>query len=445
MRRASLLILASTAGMVGWGTVLPYQYAYAAHTRGWGAMLAAGAASLFSVGALVAAPLGGRLTDRYDPVAVAFVAKLVAAAGAGWLALAGSPGAFLAAMLAFGVGMAAAGPAQSVLVLRWVGSGDRRKVFALQFTGVSVGMAVGAFAAGFLVDLGRSDGMVVAFLIAAAGFLVSAGLLLLAARKDDQRGGSRAASAGLTAGAHPTAPAPVGTWAAIRTIVRTPVLRWTALITVMLALGFYAQFESGLPAYAITVLGVSPRTIGTASAVNCLVIVALQMLVVRWTAKRSSPTLLLVVGSIWVLSWGVLAVAAASPALAGMLFVAAFGVFAVGETMYAPVLNPLTAALSPPGTVGTMLGIFAALQTGVSAVGPLVSGVILGAGHGNAFVAVHIVISLAAVAAAWRLRVLLAGTARRGAAAGEHAVADDAWTVEAPNARGRNPVEMAGH
>jgi hypothetical protein len=64
------------------------------------------------------------------------------------------------------------------------------------------------------------------------------------------------------------------------------------------ALGFYAQFESGLLAYAITVLGVPARTIGTASAVNCLVIVVLQMAVVKWTAKRAAPSLLVAVGSI---------------------------------------------------------------------------------------------------------------------------------------------------
>ena len=39
MKRARLLILASTMAMVGWGTVLPYQYAYAANTRGWGSFV----------------------------------------------------------------------------------------------------------------------------------------------------------------------------------------------------------------------------------------------------------------------------------------------------------------------------------------------------------------------------------------------------------------------
>jgi hypothetical protein len=178
---------------------------------------------------------------------------------------------------------------------------------------------------------------------------------------------------------------------------------------VTLALGFYAKFEPGLPTYAITVPRVPVRTIGTASAVNCLVIVVLQMAGVKWTAKRSAPSLLVAVGSIWVLSWLLLAAASVVPVMAGTMFIVVFGVFAVGETMYAPVLNPLTASLAPSGMVGTTLGIFAALQTGVSAAGPMLAGFALSAGHGSLFVGVHVGISLVAVFAALRLRSLLAG------------------------------------
>src|SRR6476659_4907780 len=146
--------------MLGWGTVLPYQYAYAANTRGWGALTAALASTLFSVGALVAAPFAGRLSDRFNPVTVAVAAKLLAAVGVG--------------------GLIWAGPAASVLVLRWTRSDDRRKVFAYKCTGEAIGMAVGAFVAGLFVDLDRTDGMVFAFLAAGVGFAVSAALVHVA-------------------------------------------------------------------------------------------------------------------------------------------------------------------------------------------------------------------------------------------------------------------------
>jgi MFS family permease len=401
--RARLLILASAIAMLGWGTVLPYQYAYASTTRGWGALVAAAASSLFSVGALLAAPVGGRLADRMSPVTVAVAAKVVAAVGAASLIWANGPVTFLLGMFVFGLGITAAGPAQSVLVLRWAGGPDRRRVFAWQFTGQSLGMAVGAFAAGYVVDLDRATGMWPAFATAAAGFLVSGALLLLAGARRWGMPVGLAEDASLTSGG-------VGSTSpreALRAIWAIPALRWTALITVTLALGFYAQFESGLPAYALTILHVEETTIGLAAAVNCVVIIALQMLVVRLTAKRSGPALLMGVGAIWTLSWLVLSAASLAPELSAALFVTTFGIFAVGETMYAPVLNPLTASLAPSGLVGTTLGMFTALQTGFSAVGPLVAGVLLGAGLGSLFIGLHIGISLLAVLAAWRLRVAL--------------------------------------
>src|SRR5450631_1604979 len=396
MRRARLLVLASTVSMLGWGAILPYQYAYAANTRHWGGLVAAAASSLFPIGALVAAPIGGRLADRFNPAGVVVLAQVVAAVAASFLIVAGTPVLFLLGMFVFGAGITAAIPVQTILVLRWVDSADRRRVFALLFTGSAIGMAIGAFTAGFLVDLRVVDGMRPAFATAAMGFLMSATVVGIAGRgaPADDLEAPQGAPTGSAGGA-------------IRIIMATPALRWTAVVTVTLALGFYAQFESGLPAYAITVLGVSERTIGTASAVNCLVIVALQMAVMKWTARRSAPSLLVVVGSIWVFSWLLLAAASFLPMLAGAMFVGVFGVFAVGETMYAPVLNPLTASLAPSGMVGTTLGIFAALQTGVSAAGPLLAGVALSAGRGRLFVAVHVSISLLAVFAALRLRLLL--------------------------------------
>src|SRR6478735_2839865 len=161
--RTKLLILASSIGMLGWGT-----------------LAAALASTLFSVGALVAAPFAGRLSDRYNPVTVAVVAKLLAAAGVGSLVWAGSAPAFLVGMFVFGFGLTAAGPAASVLVLRWAGSDDRRKVFAYKFTAEAIGMAVGAFVAGQFVDLSRTDGMTFAFVAAGVGFAISAVLIHVA-------------------------------------------------------------------------------------------------------------------------------------------------------------------------------------------------------------------------------------------------------------------------
>ncbi|BDZ53955.1 MFS transporter [Agromyces marinus] len=412
--RAMLLVIASSIGSLGWGGVLPYQYAYAADTRDWGALVAAGAASLFSVGALLAAPVAGRLSDRFPPVRVAVTAQLIGAAGAASLILANDPGSFLAGMFVFGLGLSAAAPAKQVLALQWSSSDDRRKVFAYKFTGESLGMAAGAFIAGHLVDLDRPDGLHVGFLMAAAGFIVSSAIIALAGR-------------GAPVPAPDFAGDATGSIRAVedrrrgifRLIFATPALRWTAVVTITLALGFYAQFESGLPAYGITVLDIDPTAIGTAAAVNCLVIVAIQVAMVRLTAKRSAPALLMAVGSIWVVAWLGLSAAQFAPGVAAAIFITTYGVFAVGETIYSPVLNPLTASLAPRGRVGQTLGAMAALQTAFTAAGPLVAGVLLGAGLVDGFLLMHLGVSMVAVFAAWRVHRALGATARTSASATE--------------------------
>lgn len=415
--RAKLLVLASAIGMLGWGAVLPYQYAYAADTRGWGALVAAGASSLFSVGALVAAPIAGRLSDRFNPVHVAVAAQVLGAAGVASLVVVDSPGFFLAGMLVFGLGLAAAVPAKQVLALQWSSSDDRRKVFAYKFTGESLGMAAGAFLAGQIVDLDRPDGLDIGFAMAAVGFVLSSAIIALAGR------GSRVPAGFVIEGATGLRSAtgalavidvdePRQNRSVVRAILATPALRWTAVVTIALALGFYAQFESGIPAYGITVLGVDPAAIGLAAALNCIVIVALQVIVVRLTAKRSAPALLMVVGGIWVVSWVALSAAQFAPGVASALFVMTYGIFAVGETIYSPVLNPLTASLAPEGMVGQTLGTMAALQTAFSAAGPLVAGVLLGAGLGDVFLGMHLAVSVVAVFAAWRIKRALAASGR---------------------------------
>jgi MFS family permease len=398
VRRAVLLIVASAIAMLGWGTVLPYQYAYAATTRGWGGMVGAAASSLFSIGALLAAPLGGRLADRCPPALVAIVARAIAAVAAFSLILADNPVTFLIGMVGFGFGLAGGSPAQSVLALRWApGAQDRRKVFAWIASGQALGMGIGSFAAGFLVHLDRTHGMMPAFLMAGGGFAISALLIMVAGVGDKALTGVVVAADELTATPRQT----------LTAIGASKPLLLTAVISIALAMAYNAQFESGLPAYGLTVLGVDEKAVGIAAALNCAVILALQVVVIRWTARRSAARLLMIVGAVWVVAWTLLGAAAGLHALAPMIFLSVFGIFALGETLFAPVLNPLIAALAPSSMVGSTLGVFTALQTGASTIGPLISGVTLGAGLSGVFIGVNILISLVAVASAVRLHAAM--------------------------------------
>ncbi|SIM46713.1 MFS transporter [Micromonospora cremea] len=394
---ALLLIAAAGLGHFGWGTILPYQYVYASETRGWGPLVGALASSLFSVGALAAAPMAGRLTDRRRPASILIAAQAVAACGSIGMLVANQAWAFCASSFIFGCGMTGASPAKSVLVLRWSSGADRRRVFAYRFTGESVGMALGALASGAFVDLSRPDGMTTSYVTACVALGLAMLVVAIAARTARDRSWRDEARA----------PSRVALRSAVKQIAVIRPLRWVAVITVSLSLAFYAQFEAGLPAYALSVLHVDEVMIGLGAAVNCATIVALQLVMLKLTANRQPGPLLMLVGGIWVLCWILLGLAPGWPAVSTLIFVSLYGVFAVGETIFAPLLNPLVAQLAPPAIVGTTLGAFAALQTTFSAVGPLVAGVLLGGGLPEAFVGLHLAISVIAVVAAWRLHRLL--------------------------------------
>ena len=159
-------------------------------------------------------------------------------------------------------------------------------------------------------------------------------------------------------------------------------------------------------------LGVDPSAIGTAMALNSVVIVGLQVWIVRVTKKRSGEALLIAVASIWAATWLLLEVACSRPLSSrAMIFVAAFVFFALGETLFAPILSPMTAAVAPEGTVGTTLGLLAAARTVTYAAGPLVAGLLLALDLPHVFVLLHVAINLLGAVFAWRL---LAGSHSRG-------------------------------
>lgn len=398
-RARRLLILASGLGHFGWGAVLPYQYIYASQTRGWGPLFGALAASLFSVGALLGSPVLGHLTGSLAPHRILLVAWATAIAGTFGMVLAADPVTFAISCLVFGFGTIGSGPPKSVLLLRWSSGEDQRRAFAYRFTAESVGLALGALISGMLVDLSRPSGMVVSYLMVVVSLLIGSAIALLAARAAPAESLSVSGRAD-----HPSMLRSIGSMIAI------PPLRWLAVLIVCLSLAFYAPFEAGLPAYALTVLHMPARAVGWAAAANCLAIAALQPFMLRATRGRQPARLMMVVGGIWVLCWIVLGAAASVHGAAVYLFVGIFAVFAVGETIFTPILNPLVAQLSSPAILGASIGTFAALLTTFSAVGPLVAGTVLGHGLPQVFIGLHLLISVFAVYAAVRLHRLLPRT-----------------------------------
>lgn len=387
-RKLGLLIVGTSLGSVGWGAVLPFLYADVAQARHLGASVAAVTFIAFAVGSLLAAPAAGRLADGGRPVMAVTGARAGMVLALVGLMYAHGPLSLWTAALAYGAAYAVVQPAVAVLVLELTPAARRRDAFAAQFIGLNLGLAVGGLVGGWVVDLSTPTGARPAYLFAAACSVASA-VLVAAVARDIRRPAVGVAEPQEDVG--------------FRTLVRAPGIGWLLAVTGLLTLAGYAQYESGLPAYVLTVLDVSPATLGVAVAVNAVLVALLTAPVVRGTRKVAPATLLAACAGIWVAVWLLFAAPMLHRPAASAFVLAGYALFSVGETMLAPVLSPLAAALAPPGAVGRTLAATNGAQTAATAVGPGLSSLLLGIGAPAGFIALQVASCLLAVVGARRL------------------------------------------
>ena len=387
--RLVVLLVGSSLGAVGWGAVLPFLYADVADARGFGATAAAVTFTAFALGALVASPVAGRLADRANPVLVATLARLLLVVTILAIMLAQNELAVWSAAFGYGVALALNQPSVQVMVLELTPAARRRDAFAWQFIGQNLGLALGGFVGGFIVDLTTSTGSRPVYVMAAAASLLSAAVVYLAVR------GVPFAT---------TVSADVAEQVGYRQVFRTPGVVWLLVVTVLLTLACYAQFDSGLPAYALSVLDVPPTLLGTAVAINAILVAALTAPVVVLTRRFHPGTLLAACATIWAGVWVLFGLPLLHQAWAPALVIIGYGTFAFGETVLAPVLTPLAATLAPEGAAGRTLAALNGAQTLATAVGPGLSGVLLAAGVPVGFIAMQLLCCAVSVVGARKLR-----------------------------------------
>ncbi|WP_157417351.1 MFS transporter [Nocardioides sp. Iso805N] len=382
--RLAALLLATFVGMVGYGAVVPYLFADIAHTRHFGSGVAAVVYVLFSLGALIAAPMGARLADRYHPGTVSAAARIAAAAAIAGLGLAGHAGWIWAAALLCGGADAIAQPTSAVVLLGWT-SKRRHEVFAWRFTAVNLGIAAGGFLGGQLADLSSSRGMLPLFALAVSAEAAAAAITWVATRD------RHASATGLTSRPKPSS-------VRMRDLLRERPVALLLAVTALLTLGCYAQYESGLPTYALTALDVSTRDLGTSLAINATAVALLTTPITLLVRRINPAALLAACATTWVAVWLILGLPLAGIGGASTCLLVGLVVMALGETVMAPVLTPLAASLAPEGGTAMTVASVTTAQTVGTLAGPAVSGALLALHVPAAFIAFQVICCLAALA-----------------------------------------------
>lgn len=397
--RTVSLILAAAASSAALSVITPFLYADITVTRHLPASAAAGAFAFFAVGTALAAPLVGSLADRFSATTVAVSGRLLAAVAFLVLGYAATtPNVLLAAALLGAAASLARVPIQ-VLLVRSAPPDRARDVFGLAFVAMNGGSALGAIAGGALTQLSDPARMHRLYWIAAAVSALGIVFVLAAPR-----------SPAVGVDNRPQPPE-----SSYRALLGDRRIRLLLAISFVITLACWAQYTSGLPAYALTALHVSPRSLGVSIAVSELLVASLTSLVVARTRHIAGPQLLAVAGMVWAGCWAVFSLPLFTDLDPGAAVFGGLAVLALGDTLMAPVLSPLAATLAGEAATGRAMAAVSALSTSATALGPILASVLLGLELPRAFVLTQIGICLLAVIMALRLRATLRATAREAA------------------------------
>lgn len=388
---------------LGRGMTLPFSIIYLHEVRGFDLGLSGALMSLIAVTGLVVTGPGGTLIDRFGARRVLIVGLLSMIAGCTLLAFATHPGVAAVAVVLIGVNFGVSWPGFNALIASVVDGEVRQQYFGVNFALVNLGIGVGGIIGGFFVDVTDPGTFTAIFLIDAATSLIPLALLLGPLRRVRTQ-----------AEHDPVADAAGG----YREIVRRPAVLWLTLLTFLSVFIGYGQLEAGFPAFARQLAGVSTQVIGISFAVNTAVIVLLQFAVLRLISGRRRTRVMQVMAIIWAVSWVMLGAAGLLPeSLTAAIAVIAFmGVFAFGETMMQPTIPAIYNDLATDRTRGRYNALNSAAFQGGAITGPLVAGLLLGAGASGWYIAIMVAGALAVGALALVLERVVPAAANGAAA-----------------------------
>lgn len=326
--------------------VLPFLSLYLTRDLGLTAAAAGIIIGSFGLGAMAGSFIGGWLSDRVDPVRVQLLSLF--ASGIGFLAFtqierfeALSVGVFVLATIS-----EAFRPALMAAVAHRSSPEIKARAFALIRLAANLGMAVGPAAAGLLAVYGYVwifVGDAVTCWAAAVMLMATLSRTTPESATDNPQDRGRKGSP----------------WRDL------PFLGFLLLLTV-LAMAFL-QVWSTMPLFLRTFFEMSERSIGLLLALNALIIVLTEMLLIRAVENRDRMTMvglgaLLVCGGLALLCLG----------SSWMIAVLSMVVLTVGEMLSMPITNAVVAERAGSASVGRYMGAYSLAFSTAFVIGPIV-------------------------------------------------------------------------
>ena len=359
---------------VGTGLVLPFLVVYLHEVRGIALETVGVLLALQAVVGIVLVTPAGALIDRVGARRVYASALVALLVGDVALAFATTTVQAAGALLLMGYGFGVVWPASSALVGALVPSEQRQRYFGINFTLLNLGIGIGGIIGGQYVDVLRPATFVTVYLLDAASFVLPLAVLL---------GPLRRAGGPVARPAHDDA-RPVS----YRALLRDSRLRGLLAMAAVAALVSYPQLNVGMPAYARAEGHVSTEGLGYAFAVNTVVIVLLQLVVLQRIEGRRRTRVTVVMAATWAVAWSLLGATSLVPGTvaATVLLCAVAGVFGLGETMLQPTSAAMINDLAPDHLRGRYNALSSLMFSLAFAGGPVVASFLIGRGLGWVYV-----------------------------------------------------------
>lgn len=382
------LVLGNAVSAFGTGLTLPLLLIYLHRVRHIELATTGLLLALPGVVGLVAVPVAGALMDRVGARRVLAAAMLLLGAEQVGLAFVRSPGWAVPVLIVQGIALGPTFPALSTLVAGLTSGQAQQRAFAVNFTVLNAGIGLGGLVSGAVVDIARPGTFQALFL--GNALATAAGAVLVLSVPEPRRAAQTAEDGG-----------PLG----YRQVVANPLLRRALVLMLLLALTGYAALDSGLPAYANVVGGVSPKVIALSLSANTLLIVLAQLPVLRLLRGQRRTRAIASVGLIWCASWvlfGFCALPASTAARNALVLVFA-ALFGLGETFMAPSMAPLVNALAPEEVRGRANALTSGMYSVAFVISPMISAAFIAAGLGGLWIALLALGCLSVTATALRL------------------------------------------